>query len=62
MTKIVINHRFRLENSFQEILYMTDAWINEGSGWNVESIESQYINVSLIDHYQEVFIWIYLLN
>ena len=46
MTKIVINHRFRLENSFQEILYMTDAWINEGSGWNVESIESQYINVS----------------
>ena len=45
-TKIVINHRFRLENSFQEILYMIDAWINEGSGWIVESIESQYINIS----------------
>ena len=46
MTKTVINHRFRLENSFQEILYMIDAWINEGSGWIVESIESQYINIS----------------
>ena len=39
------NHRFRLENSFQEILYQTDDWINEGSGWIVESIESQYINI-----------------
>ena len=45
-TKTVINHRFRLENSFQEILYMIDVWINKGSGWNVESIESQYINIS----------------
>ena len=44
--KTVINHRFRLENSFQEILYMIDVWINEGSGWIVESIESQYINIS----------------
>ena len=25
---------------------MTDVWINKGSGWNVESIESQYINIS----------------
>ena len=25
---------------------MTDAWINEGSGWIDESIESQYINIS----------------
>ena len=42
----MINHRFRLENSFQETLYMIDVWINNGSGWNVESIESQYINIS----------------
>ena len=46
ITKTVINHRFKLENSFQEILYMIDVWINKGSGWNVESIESQYINIS----------------
>ena len=41
-----MNHRFTLENSSQEILYMIDVWINNGSGWNVESIESQYINIS----------------
>ena len=46
-TKTVINHRFRLENSFQEILCMIDVWIYEGSGWNFESIESQYINISI---------------
>ena len=46
MTKTVINHRFRLENSVQEILYMIDVWINEGSGWIAESIESQYIKIS----------------
>ena len=46
VTKTVIDHRFRSENSFQEILYMIDVWINNGSGWNVVSIESQYIIIS----------------
>ena len=46
-TKTIINHKFSLENAFQEILYMTDVWINEGSGWILESIESQYINISI---------------
>ena len=46
LTKTVINHRFRFKNYFQEIFYMIDVWINNGSGWNVESIESQYINIS----------------
>ena len=55
VTKTVINHRFRLENSFQEILYMTDVWINNGSGWNVESIESQYINISTYRPLSESF-------
>ena len=45
-TKPIINHRFKLECSFQEILYSIDNWINEGSGWIVELIESQYINIS----------------
>ena len=30
--KTVTYHRFQLESSFQEILYMIDNWINEGSG------------------------------
>ena len=42
----MINHKFSLENSFQEIFYRIDNWINERSEWIVESIESQYINVS----------------
>ena len=25
---------------------MIDVWINKRSGWNVESIESKYINIS----------------
>ena len=32
LTKTIVNNRFRLEDSFQEILHMIDAWINEGSG------------------------------
>ena len=44
--KTVIRHKFSLENSSQEILYKIDNWINEGSGWIVESVESQYINIS----------------
>ena len=44
-TKLVINHKYSLENVFQEILYKIDNWINEGSGWIVELIESQYINI-----------------
>ena len=27
VTKTVTNHRFKLESSFQEILYMMDNWI-----------------------------------
>ena len=45
-TKTVINHIYKLNKSFQEILYKVDAWINRGSGWIIESIESQYINIS----------------
>ena len=46
LTKTVINHRFILENTFQKILYMIEVSINRASGWSVESIESQYINIS----------------
>ena len=45
-TKTVINQKSGLENAFQEILYRVDNWIHEGSGWIVESIESQYIYIS----------------
>ena len=54
----MINHKFSLENSFQEILYRIDNWINKEPGWIVESIESiesiDTLTFQLIDHYQEV--------
>ena len=40
------NHKFGLEKSFQEFLYRIGGWINECSDWIIESIISQYINVS----------------
>ena len=46
ITKTVINHKFSLKNAFKEILYRIDNWINEGSGWIVELIESQQSNIS----------------
>ena len=42
----MINHKFTLENNFQDILHRIDNWINEGFSWIVELIESQYINIS----------------
>ena len=45
LTKIVTNKRFKLQNAFQEILYRIACCINEGSGWIIEWIESQYINI-----------------
>ena len=44
--KTVINLELRLKNSFQEIFYRVNSWINEGSGLIIELTESQYINVS----------------
>ena len=46
-TKKVINPcEFNRDQSFQEILYRIDNWINEGFGWIIESIEGFYLNVS----------------
>ena len=61
VTKTVTNCIFQLESSFQEILYMIDNWINEGSSWIIELSLNTSI-FQLIDHYQEVLIWIYLMN
>ena len=45
-TKTIINRKYKLDKSFQETLYRIDAWINRRSGWIIELIESQYINIS----------------
>ena len=45
-TKTIINRRYKLDKSFKEILYIINAWIDRESGWIIELIESQYINIS----------------
>ena len=42
----MINHKFGLDKSFQEIFYRINNWIKEGSGWIAKLIDSQYINIS----------------
>ena len=46
ITKTIINLDFNLDKSFEEILYRIDNWINEGSGWIIESINGEYANIS----------------
>ena len=46
VTKTVTNHIFKLEKSFEEILHMIYVWINNGYGWIIKLIETQYINIS----------------
>ena len=36
-----------LKMSRQEILYVIDKWVSEGSGWVIDRIDSHYINVTL---------------
>ena len=46
--KMVINYHFddSIDKSFSEILFRLDNWINEGSGWVIERVINQYLNIS----------------
>ena len=46
LTKTVINNNFELDQPFQKIIYRLESWISHGSGWIVEEIISQYLNLS----------------
>ena len=53
-TKTVINSdKYDLDKSFQEILYRIENWINEESGWVIESIEARYMNISIYNPFIE---------
>ena len=41
----MINHKFDRDKPFQEILYSIERWVNEGFGWFIEQIHSQYSNI-----------------
>ena len=42
----MINFKYDLDKSFQ-VLYRIDNWINEGSGWVIESVGAEYVNISV---------------
>ena len=46
LTKTVINSDYKLDQVFSEIIYRVDNWISHGSGWIVEEIHDQYLNIS----------------
>ena len=46
-TKTIINSKYVLDKSFQDILYKIDNWIDEGSGWVIESIDAEYVNITI---------------
>ena len=47
-TKTIINSdKYMLDKSFQELLYRIDNWINKASGWIIESLAAQYVNISI---------------
>ena len=46
MAKPIIGDKFLLDQCFQEIIYKVEHWISRGSGWIVEEIISQYLNLS----------------
>ena len=45
--KLINTNKYGLSWSFQQVLYRTDNWINEGSASTVEYIDGEYINVSI---------------
>ena len=46
--KTVINYDFddSIDKSMSEIFFRLDNWINEGSGWVIERVNDQYLNIS----------------
>ena len=39
LVKTVINQRYRLHDSYEEIINLLNIWINEGSGWIIDEIK-----------------------
>ena len=44
--EIVINDRYFIEDSFEELINRIDQWISESSGWIIDKVESFYIHIA----------------
>ena len=45
MTKTVVSDNYVLNECFNEIIYRPENWNSHGSGWIVEEIISQFLNL-----------------
>ena len=43
----MINFKYRLDKSFQEVLCRIANWINEGSSWINKIVKAEYVNISV---------------
>ena len=46
LTQTVIGEKYYLNECFNEIIFRLENWVGHGSGWNVDSILNQYLNIS----------------
>ena len=46
LTKTVIGEKYNLNDCFNKIIFRLENWISHGSGWIVDSILNQYLNIS----------------
>ena len=46
LAKTVIGKKYHLNDCFNEIIFRLENWISHGSGWIVDSILNQYLNIS----------------
>ena len=59
-TKRVIDSKYDLDKSFEEVFNRFDNWIYEGSGWIFESIDSEHVKIFIFSplprsSYNELF-------
>ena len=47
ITNTVIGPADNIDQPCQEVFYRIDNWISEGSGWIIESIDTEYVNTSI---------------
>ena len=43
----MINFKYDINKSFQDVLCKIENWINEGSRWKIESVDAAFVNVSI---------------
>ena len=51
LIKTVINRRYHLNESFEEILNLLDTWINESSAWTMDQIDGYTLAHLSMNHY-----------